>query len=187
MSKHSFPTLAALGNQFALLAVIGTLSYAFMDQLYFGELPCPLCLMQRVGFVIIGSALVLNIRCGAHSAHYGWGIMGGLVGMMVSLRQVFLHILPGDPGFGKTFLELHFYTWAFVGYLGLLGGIAILLMLPNREVRSRSWFANALIIIFILIVLGNLISTLLECGIGPCADDPVKYDGWLWLRSRFGF
>ena len=108
MSKHSLPSLAALGNQLALLAVVGMLSYAFVDQLYFGELPCPLCLMQRVGFVIIGFALVLNIRCGAYSSHYGWGIIGGLVGMMVSLRQVFLHILPGDKGFGKTFLELHF-------------------------------------------------------------------------------
>ena len=187
MSKYSFPTLASLGNQLALVAVIGVLSYAFFDQFYFGELPCPLCLMQRIAFVMIGSALVLNIHCGAHSAHYGWGIIGGLVGMMVSLRQVFLHILPGDAGFGATFLELHFYTWAFMGYAGLLAGQAILLMLPNREVRSHSVFANTIVIIFILLVAANLISTLLECGIGPCADDPVKYDGWIWLRTRFGF
>ena len=187
MNKYTFPSLAALGNQLALLAVIGVLSYAFIDQLYFGELPCPLCLMQRVGFVIIGFALVLNIRCGEHYAHYGWGILGGLVGMMVSLRQVFLHILPGDKGFGATFLELHFYTWAFLGYLGLLAGQAILLMLPNRNVRSHTWFANTLVILFIVLVLGNLVSTLLECGIGPCADDPVRYEGWFLLRSRFGF
>ena len=187
MSKYSLPSLAALGNQLALAAVVGSLSYAFVDQFYLGELPCPLCLMQRIGFVIIGFALVLNIRCGAHSSHYGWGILGGLTGMMVSLRQVFLHILPGDQGFGSTFLELHFYTWAFVGSLALLAGMAILLMLPNREVRSRSWFANALVITFILLVLANLISTLLECGIGACADDPIKYDGWIWLRSHFGF
>ncbi len=187
MSKQTFPSLAGLGNHLALVAVIGVLSYAFVDQLYFGELPCPLCLMQRMGFVFIGFALVLNIRFGAHSSHYGWGIMGGLVGMMVSLRQVLLHVLPGDKGFGATFLELHFYTWAFVGYFGLLAGQAILLMLPNRDIRSRSLFSSTLIIIFALLVLGNLVSTLLECGIGPCADDPVKYDGWIWLRNRFGF
>lgn len=187
MSKQSFPSLAGLGNQLALVAVIGVLSYAFVDQLYHGELPCPLCLLQRVGFVIIGSAFVLNLRFGAHSAHYGWGIMGGLVGMMVSLRQVFLHILPGDLGFGATFLGLHFYTWAFVGYAGLLAGLAILLMLPNRDIRSRSAFTNALGIIFILLVLANLVSTLLECGIGQCTDDPVKYEGWIWLRTRYGF
>lgn len=187
MSKYSFPSLAALGNQFALLAIIGMLSYAFVDQFYFGELPCPLCLMQRVGFVIIGFALVLNIRCGAHSAHYGWGIIGSLVGMSVSLRQVFLHIAPGDKGFGATFLELHFYTWAFVAFMGLIAGQAILLMLPNRDVRSRSGFANTLVILFILLVLVNLVSTLLECGTGPCADDPVAYQGWIWLRSYFGF
>jgi hypothetical protein len=60
-------------------------------------------------------------------------------------------------------------------------------MLPNRNVRSRSWFANALIIAFIFLVLANLVSTLLQCGVGSCADDPVKYEGWLWLRSRLGF
>jgi disulfide bond formation protein DsbB len=187
MSKISFPSLAAFGNQLALLIVISVLSYAFFDQLYFGKLPCPLCLMQRIGFVIIGCALVLNIRCGAHAAHYGWGIIGGLVGMMVSLRQVLLHVLPGDKGYGSTFLEMHFYTWSFVGYVGLLLGLAILLILPNRDVRSRSMFANALVMIFILLVAGNLISTLLECGVGPCADDPIAYEGWLWLRKQFGF
>ena len=187
MIKASFTSLAALGNQLALAAIIGMLSYAFFDQLYLGELPCPLCLMQRMGFVIIGFALVLNIRFGAHSSHYGWGIIGGLVGMTVSLRQVLLHILPGDKGFGATFLELHFYTWAFVGYVGLIAGIAILLMLPNRDVRSRSPIANILVILFIFVVFANLVSTLLECGLGPCADDPVKYEGWLWLRAYFGF
>ncbi len=187
MTKQTFPFLAGLGNQLALAAIIGMLSYAFVDQLYFGELPCPLCLMQRMGFVIIGFALVLNIRCGAHASHYGVGVIGGLVGMMVSLRQVLLHVLPGDKGFGATFLELHFYTWAFVGYLGLIAGLAILLMLPNREVRSRSRLANTLVILFIVLVFANLASTLLECGIGPCADDPVQYDGWIWLRTRFGF
>ncbi|CAM3598815.1 disulfide bond formation protein B [Polynucleobacter brandtiae] len=187
MSKQAFPSLASLGNQLALVAIISMLSYAFVDQFVFGELPCPLCLMQRMAFVIIGFALALNIRFGAHSSHYGWGIIGGLVGMTVSLRQILLHIAPGDQGFGKTFLELHFYTWAFVAYLGLIAGIAILLMLPNRDVRSRSMLANGLIIIFILLVIGNLISTLLECGINPCVDDPVRYDGWLWLRTRLGF
>jgi disulfide bond formation protein DsbB len=187
MSKYSAPSLAALGNQLSLLAVVGMLSYAFMDQLYFGEMPCPLCLMQRVGFIIIGFAFVLNIRCGEHPSHYGWGIIGGLVGMAVSLRQVLLHILPGDKGYGSTFLELHFYTWAFVGFMGLLAGQAILLMLPNRNVRSRSWFANALVIAFIFLVFANFISTLLECGIGPCGDDQVTYDGWIWLRTRLGF
>ncbi|WP_231969454.1 hypothetical protein [Polynucleobacter necessarius] len=60
-------------------------------------------------------------------------------------------------------------------------------MLPKREARSRSWFVNALVVLFILLVFGNLVSTLLECGIGPCADDPDKYEGLIWLRSRFGF
>ena len=103
MSKSNLPSLSLLGNQLSLLAIVGILSYAFVDQIYFGELPCPLCLMQRIGFVLMGFAIVLNLRFGAHSSHYGWAIFSGLVGMMISLRQIFLHIAPGDPGYGVPF------------------------------------------------------------------------------------
>ena len=186
MRVSSF-SLAGLGNLLALLAVNGSLSYAFFDQFYFGELPCPLCLLQRLAYVLIGIALIMNIRFGAHNAHYGWGVLGGVIGMMVSLRQILLHIMPGDAGFGNTFLELHFYTWAFLGFLSLIAAQAILLMLPSQGVRNHAWFARLLVIWFILLVFGNVISTLLECGIGPCADDPVTYDGFHWLRQRIGF
>lgn len=185
MRATSF-SFAGLGNLVALFAVNASLSYAFFDQLYFGELPCPLCLLQRVAYALIGIALILNIRFGAHSAHYGWGILGGVIGMALSLRQILLHVLPGDAGFGNTFLELHFYTWAFLGFIGLIAVQAILLMLPSGGVRNRSWIAKALVIWFILLVLANVISTLLECGIGPCADDPATYDGLHWLRQRIG-
>jgi hypothetical protein len=32
--------------------------------------------------------------------------------------------------------------------------------------------------LFLLLVAGNLVSTLLECGVGPCADNPTNY---IWL------
>jgi disulfide bond formation protein DsbB len=179
-------SFAGLGNLLALLAVNGALSYAFFDQLYLGEPPCPLCLLQRVAYILIGIALVLNIRFGAHGAHYGWGILGAVAGMAVSLRHILLHVLPGDTGYGNTFLELHFYTWAFVGFISLIAAQAILMMLPSGGVRNHGGLAKALVIWFIILVLANVISTLLECGIGPCADDPVNYDGLQWLRQRFG-
>ena len=77
MSKQTFPSLAGVGNQLALLAVIGVLSYAFFDQLYFGELPCPLCLMQRMGFAIIFLGALIcseNERCliGSNDLHRFW-------------------------------------------------------------------------------------------------------------------
>jgi hypothetical protein len=61
------------------------------------------------------------------------------------------------------------------------------MMLPSSGVRNHGWFAKAMVIWFILLVLANVLSTLLECGIGPCADDPVTYDGFHWLRQRIGF
>jgi disulfide bond formation protein DsbB len=185
VSRLATTSLAGAGNQLALAAIVGMLSYAFIDQFLFEGLPCILCIMQRISLVIIGFALVLNIRFGAHSAHYGWGILAAIVGMMVSLRQVLLRVAPGDAGYSPTFLEIHFYTWAFVAFVGLIAGQAILLMLPNREVRSCSFIASTLIVLFMILVFANLTSTLLQCGVGACANDPVQYDGWLWLRSYF--
>lgn len=186
MAKSNSPSFAYLGNLLALLGINGMLIYAFIDQFYFGELPCPLCIMQRIGFILLGFAFVLNLRFGSNPVHYGWGILSGIVGMSVSLRQVLLHILPNDKGFGSTFLGIHFYTWAFVGYMSLVTAQAILLMIPNRDVRSRSGVTNFVVILFVLLVFANLLSTLFECGLGACPDDPVRYQGWLWLRSRFG-
>lgn len=179
-------SLSAIGNQFALLGIIGILSFAFFDQLYYGELPCPLCLMQRMGFVIVGLAFAMNVRFGEATSHYGLAILGCLVGMCISMRQVLIHIMPGDTGYGSPFLGIHFYTWAFIGFMGILVGIAVLLMLPRSNVKSKSPVANALILIYILIVFGNLLSTLLECGGGACADDPVRYDGWISFLSMIG-
>ncbi len=181
--KSFLASLAAIGNQLGVLVVIGVLSYAFFDQLFVRDLPCPLCLMQRMGFVLIGGAFALNIRSGAQASHYGLGIVCGLVGMMVSVRQILLHIAPHDAGYGATFFGLHFYTWAFAGYAALVALQAVLLMLPMQEVRSRSGFASACILVLMALVLANLVATLLECGIGRCADNPTTYEGWQWLRD----
>ena len=34
------------------------------------------------------------------------------MGGAIAARQILLHIMPGDPGFGSAFLGMHFYTWA---------------------------------------------------------------------------
>ena len=48
----------------ALAGICGVLLIAFFYQFMLGELPCPLCALQRVGFIVAGAALVLNLRAG---------------------------------------------------------------------------------------------------------------------------
>src|SRR5690606_6755374 len=94
-------------NTLALLGICGVLGMAFFDQLVNNELPCPLCLLQRMAFMLIGMGLLLNIRFGPSPMHYGVILLSSLVGAVASGRQVLLHLAPGDPGYGAPFMGLH--------------------------------------------------------------------------------
>jgi disulfide bond formation protein DsbB len=171
-------------NILGLLGISAVLAVAFFYQLGLGELPCPLCLLQRGAFVAVGLGFLLNIRFRTSPAHYGIALISAVIGASVSLRQVLLHVQPGDPGFGSTFLGLHFYSWGLLSFAGALLYTAVLLFVEPDERRLEErpayfdWLASLSIWLFLLLVAGNLASTLLECGIGPCADNPIAYD-WL--------
>jgi len=186
MNKLQLPSLSGLGNLVLLLIINLVLTLAFVDQFYNHDLPCPLCILQRVGFTLVGIIILLNIRVGAHPAHYGFGILFAVLGLAVSLRQVLLHVAPTDLGYGDTFFHIHFYTWAFVGFTSLIISMAILLIIPDGGTRSRHWLAQTLAGWFVVLLIGNLLSTLLQCGIGPCADNPIRYDGFDLLRRWIG-
>lgn len=37
-------------------------------------------------------------------------LLGSLLAGAIASRQMFLHVLPEDPGYGVTLLDAHFYT-----------------------------------------------------------------------------
>ncbi len=173
-------------NILGLLGVSAVLAVAFFYQLVLGELPCPLCLLQRGALVALGLGFLLNIRFGSSPAHYGVVVVSAVIGACVSLRQVLLHIQPGDPGYGSTFLGLHFYSWALVAFAAYVIFAGVLLFLESgdrpSEVRRSpiDRLGAAAVWILLLLVAGNLASTLLECGFGSCPDNPTDY---LWLHG----
>lgn len=182
------PALPVALNALGLLAVSGVLAAAFAVQLALGELPCPLCLLQRAGFVVIGLAFLLNVRFGIRPAHYSIALLGALAGAAVAGRQVLIHIAPGSTGFGSPLLGLHLYTWAFIGYCATVLAVAVMMALPQRAAETPwptmpAW-VRATAAFFAVIVIGNLVSTLLQCGFGPCAGNPVSYDWIEALRGR---
>lgn len=168
-------------NTLALALITAVLGGAFVEQIVFGELPCPLCLLQRAGLIAVGLGFLLNLRFGIQPLHYGVALFGALVGAATSVRQILLHIAPGDPGFSKAVFGFHLYTWSFVTFVCIMLGIALLLCLckPGKTERPfNSRLAGLSSLAFLLIVAANLISTLLECGFTQCGDDPTSY---LWL------
>jgi disulfide bond formation protein DsbB len=177
-------TLNALG----LLGCCAILLVAFGYQFVLGELPCPLCLLQRAAFAASGLGFALSVRFGPRPSHYGVAILSAVVGIVLASRQVALHIVPGTGGYGSTLLGLHFYTLALVAFVALIGAVGVLLLIqdgvrPESQVeRGRGTFGNACLLLFVLTVFANAASTAAECGGGLCPADPNRYealDGWL--------
>lgn len=170
--------LPPLLNTLGLLGVSLTLIVAFYYQLYLSELPCPLCLLQRAGLIVAGLGFMLNLQFGPRGTHYGIVMIGALTTALIATRQVLLHILPGDPGYGSTFLGLHFYTWSLVSALLIILAVALVLIVSDRLTLSLPTVARCGRIaswIFVILIAANLASTLLECGTGQCEDNPAFY------------
>ncbi|MBR0859003.1 disulfide bond formation protein B [Bradyrhizobium liaoningense] len=173
--------VGAILNMLGLLGISSILVVAFTYQLALGELPCPLCLLQRAGFIAIGMGFLFNMRFGERPSHYAMILVASLVTGFISIRQVSLHLAPGDPGYGSTLFGLHFYTWALLAAVGVVGYVALVFMLKDvtgerdGDAPLNGLASNAIFAIFALLVAANLLSTVLECGAGQCDDNPVRY------------
>ena len=185
---------ARILNALGVLAVSLVLLIAFADQIVLGDLPCPLCILQRVGFVGAAFGLALNVKFGPRPSHYAVVILSAFCGALTSMRQTLLHIVPGTGTYGDALFGLHFYTWAVVVYGAIILGCAVMLLFdgqcataatPTAQAQHPSGarlatapaatFGLAMVALAALLALGNGVSTVLECGGGLCPDNPVNY------------
>jgi disulfide bond formation protein DsbB len=131
-------------------------------------LPCPLCLLQRAGFIAIGMGFLFNMRLGERASHYAMILIASLVTGFISIRQVSLHLAPGDPGYGSTLFGLHFYTWALIAAVGIVCYVALVFVLKDvtgerdRSAPLNGRASSVVLAIFALLVAANLLSTVLE-------------------------
>jgi disulfide bond formation protein DsbB len=174
------PRLAIRLNALALYAISGILLLAFYWQIAYGELPSPLCLLQRVAFAALAVGPILTIRHGPKPGHYGLVIIAALLGAAIAARQILQHIMPGDAGFGSAVLGLHFYTWAFLCFVAAILAAAVMLTFakqfaPEAEAPARGTFVDVAVWLVVGVTALNAASALLECGIGGCQANPVRY------------
>jgi disulfide bond formation protein DsbB len=169
-------------NALSLYAVALVLTAAFATQLALHELPCPLCLLQRILFATLAIGPILNIRFGPRPSHYATSLLAATAGAVVSSRQVLLHIMPGDAGYGSALMGYHYYTWALIGFIAAIVLLASILLFDRQfddtapQPISGGAFAQAAVWLVIGLTALNVASTLLECGFGACADNPIVYE-----------
>jgi hypothetical protein len=132
---------------------------------------------------------VLNVRFGPHPSHYAISLLTAIAGAGIAMRQVLLHIMPGDPGYGSALLGYHYYTWAFIGFAVAIALIAVMLLFERQFAANTAGepieignFARIAVWLVIALTALNVISTLLECGFSACADSPEVYE--LLKRGR---
>lgn len=166
-------------NAAAVVASVGLVWGAFGIQVFDDEAPCPLCLLQRLGFFAIAAGGLMNLRFGVRPGHYGITLLGALVVVAVSLRQISLHmcseLLTGVcTGYGAAPLGWHLYTWAFVAAIAAIVGVALLLMIPTPYVRpaKASLLTIAVFVYVGAAAIANVGATAAQCGLGVCEDPP---------------
>src|SRR6266436_5429036 len=174
-------SLALTLNALGLYAIALVLAVAFAAQLLLDELPCPLCLLQRIQFALLAVGPILNVRYGPRPSHYALSLLVAAAGAAFAMRQILLHIMPGDPGYGSALLGYHYYTWAFIAFAAAIVLIAIMLLfddrLPDNKVaRPIGLFVSGAVWLVIALTAINAASTLLECGFRACPDNPTFYE-----------
>ena len=191
------PEVSRALNSIGLLVICGILLGGYYFQIFWDELPCPLCLLQRVGFVAVGFGLSLNLIYGPRPSHYGVMLIGALFGGSVAVRQIVLHIIPGTGTYGSPVFGLHYYTWAAVFFFLIIAGTALMLLFSRQfehatdeEVTETtkfggSNFARFAFLILVLTTAADAVSTLLQCGPFVCDDSPTSYEFLDELMERW--
>ncbi len=85
-------------NIYASIFIIVILTFAIYTQLYQGQLPCPLCIMQRITFILLAVLFIIGSifvpRNLIRRTFQGLIFLVALLGIAIATRHVYLQHLP---------------------------------------------------------------------------------------------
>jgi len=175
--------LAFLNYGFLLLVMLviaAILTAAMTLQYANGELPCPLCLLERAAMLGVCFGIMLNFRHGFSYQNTGFSLLFAIVLLVVSVRQSLLDIYPrpGHEYIGSAVFGLHMPVWSILIALSLLTAYSIKMAILGGDEYLRdaepgqfpaiSKIAHVLGLYVIAICLINLGSVIVQCGLGEC-------------------
>ncbi len=160
-------------NSLVVLILCLVLTGAIAYEYGLHETPCPLCFLQRIAMIGVGIGFMLNLHYGIRIRHYTISYFYAIFGASVSMRQILLHICPGQKPFGLPVFGLSLYSWAFIIFSCVIIGIGLLFMfyipfIETKEPRKMPRFYQFVSTYLILITIANFIIVLTTCGVAPC-------------------
>jgi len=173
--RFIFNELFMLGTMAVIAAILST---AMVMQYAYGELPCPLCLLQRVAMLGVCFGLMQNFRSGFSDRNLGYSLLFSVFLLVVSVRQTLLDIYPrpGHAYIGSAVLGLHMPVWSILIALALITAFALKLCVLGTEQGARppqprsllGRAATVLSLYVIAIAVVNFGSVVVQCGAGQC-------------------
>jgi disulfide bond formation protein DsbB len=162
----------------AMLAVLAAILTAAMVMQYaLGEIPCPLCLLQRVAMFGCCFGLIQQLRTGDSERGTGLALIFAVLLLVISVRQTLLDIYsrPGHDYIGSAVFGLHLPVWSVIIAAVLLLGLAVRLALfgGGRAVKGGGdalprVLVQPLVIYVVVICAINFFSVLAQCGLDQC-------------------
>jgi disulfide bond formation protein DsbB len=160
-----------------MLTMAAILTMAMVLQYDSGEIPCPLCLLQRVALFGVCFGIILHFRHGDSARNDGFSMLFALLLLVVSVRQTLLDIYPrpGHSYIGSAILGLHMPVWSVIIAAAILLAFAIKFAAlggehPRDPQASPMLGRMARLLSLYVIVIGliNLGSVILQCGFDAC-------------------
>jgi disulfide bond formation protein DsbB len=163
-----------------LVVIAGILTAAMVMQYVKGELPCPLCLLQRAALFGIAYGIIQNFRDRFSYQNTGISLVFAVLLLIVSTRQTLLDIYPrpGHEYIGTAILGLHMPVWsviiaatvisAYALKLAVLGGDSHLIDYPADSFAVLARLGDFVAAYVIVLCLINLGSVVVQCGFGEC-------------------
>jgi disulfide bond formation protein DsbB len=163
-----------------MFVIAGILTAAMTLQYANGELPCPLCLLERVAMLGVCFGIMLNFRHGFSYQNTGFSLLSAILLLVIAVRQSLLDIYPrpGHEYIGSAIFGIHMPVWSIIIALALLiayavklatlGGDEYLREAEVAEFPAIRKIADALSLYVIAICVINLVSVVLQCGFGEC-------------------
>jgi disulfide bond formation protein DsbB len=171
-------TLTHLFYLSMLLVIAAILTAAMAYQYLNSEIPCPLCLLQRVALFGVCFGIVQNFRNGYSDRNAGWSLLFTVFLLIVSVRQTLLNIYPrpGHAYVGSAVLGIHMPVWcvliatalliAFAVKLTVLGGDAQYAGKPPSGAIGRVAAIASIYVVALCVI--NFASVIVQCGAYTC-------------------
>ncbi len=194
------PELERVLNLLGMLGIVGVVLGSIVYQFSYRELPCTLCLLQRVALLGIAVGAAMNVMLGPDTRHYGVCLVSAVFGIAVSIRQSLLHMNPffdkktgqptldatSNPPFGQEVFGLNLYVWGVIIFTVTFLMIGIVQMIREESdwpIQEPPWLtrlASLGVGVLVVVMATQTVTVFMECGFGDCPND----GGWNWWIFR---